>query len=42
MEEEEKMTDIEFLEMMSKSKSVNQIVYPDGSIGYLNINAIIL
>jgi hypothetical protein len=34
--------DYDFLETLSKSKSVNQIRYPDGSIGYLNKSAIIL
>ena len=37
------MTEIEYLEYMSKkTKTVNTIIYPDGSKGELNIGAIVL
>ncbi len=37
------MTEIEYLEYMSKkTKTVNIILYPDGSKGELNIGAIVL
>ena len=37
------MTDVEYLEYMKKkTRTVNTIIYPDGSKGEINIGAVIL